>query len=312
MVAGNYKQLIEFISENSGVSIDELERRVEAKQAKLSGLISKEGAAQVIAAELGINFDKQMMKISQIVNGMKKINVIGKVISLFPIREYNKNGRSGRVSNFILADDTSNIRTVLWDETHIELIAKGQIGENSVIEISNATLRNGELHLTSFSEIKLSSQNINNIVVSKPVFKKNISEFNANDSVSTRAVIVQIFEPRFFEICPECKKKASELGECMTHGKIVPERRALLNFVIDDGSDSIRSVMFSDVIEKIIPLNELDNSESFSIRKKDLLGKEMIIHGNVRKNQLYGNNEFIISDLKDIELDKLIEELEKN
>lgn len=145
----NYLELLEFISKNSGVSVEELGRKVEAKQAKLAGLISKEGAAQIIAAELHISFDKQTIKISQVVPGMRKINLVGRIITLFPVKEYNKNGRSGRIGSFILADETSNIRTVLWDENHIDLIVKGQIFNDCVIEITNGTLRNGELHLTS-------------------------------------------------------------------------------------------------------------------------------------------------------------------
>jgi len=307
----NYSQLIELISGSSGISVEEVERKIEAKQAKLSGLISKEGAAQVIAAELGVNLDKQVIKIAQIVEGMRKINLIGKVINLFPIREYNKNGRSGRIGSFILADDTSNIRTVLWDESHIDLIDKGKIVQEGVIEITNASLRNGELHLSNFSEINVSNKVIEKTVTEKPVFKKTIEQFNPNDNVSARAIIVQIFEPRFFEICPECRKKVSELGECATHGKVSPEKRALLNFVIDDGTESIRAVMFSDQLEKIMNLNELEDSEKFAAKKKDFLGKEMIIEGNVRKNQLYGNKEFIISGLSEVNLDELIVELEK-
>ena len=307
----NYQQLIELIAKSSGTSVEEIERKIEAKQAKLSGLISKEGAAQVIASELGVNFDKQLIKISQIVQGMRKINLIGKIINLFPIREYNKNGRSGRIGSFVLADDTSNIRTVLWDEGHIDLIEKGQIVDGGIVEITNASVRNGELHLASFSEIKNSGQVIENAVTKRPVFKKTIVQFNPNDNVSVRAVIVQIFEPRFFEICPECRKKVSEVGECATHGKVSPEKRALLNFVIDDGTESIRAVMFSDQLEKIMTMSELDNSEVVGVKKKEFLGKEMIVEGNVRKNQLYGNNEFIISGISEVNVDELIAELEK-
>jgi replication factor A1 len=307
----NYQQLIELISENSGLSLEEIERKIEAKQAKLAGLISKEGAAQVIAAELNINFDMQLVKINQIVPGMRKINLVGKVINLFPIREYNKNGRSGRIGSFILADDTSNIRTVLWDENHIELIAKGEIVNEGVIEINNATLRNGELHLTSFSEIKGSNQTIGNIVSEKPTTEKKIVDFNQGDSASTRAFIVQMFDPRFFYVCPQCRKKASESGECQEHGKIVPEKRALLNFVIDDGSESMRTVMFSDQLEKLMSKEEIETPELFNAKKKELLGKEMVINGQVRKNQMFDNNEFIVSDVQDIDIDKLIAELEK-
>src|SRR3990167_1169241 len=131
---GNYQKLVELIAQYSGLDVGEIERRIEAKQAKLSGLISKEGAAQVIAAELNINFDNQLIKISQIVPGMRKINVVGKIIKMFPIREYNKNGRSGRIGSFVLADETSNIRTVIWDENQIDLIDKGELFENCCVE----------------------------------------------------------------------------------------------------------------------------------------------------------------------------------
>jgi len=307
----NYQQLIQLISDNSGLPLDEIERKIEAKQAKLAGLISKEGAAQVIAAELNINFDKQLIKISQIVPGMRKINLIGKIINLAPIREYNKNGRAGRIGSFTLADETSNVRVVLWDENHIELIAKKELVENKIIGVDNATLRNGELHLTSFSEIKNSDQKIDNVVLEKPTIKKTIDKFQTNDEVSTRAFIVQIFEPRFFEVCPECRKKVSETGECQEHNKVVPEKRALLNFVIDDGTESMRTVMFSDQLEKIMTKQELQTPELFAIKKQDFLGKEMIVSGQVRKNQMFNNDEFIVNNLKDINIDELIEELEK-
>jgi len=307
---GNYQQLIEFIANSSGVSVDEIERKIEAKQAKLAGLISKEGAAQVIAAELSVNFDKQIIKISQIVQGMRKINLIGKIINLFPIREYNKNGRSGRIGSFILADETSNVRTVLWDENLIDLIDKGEIRQDSVIEISNASVRNGEIHLSSFSEIKISANVIENVIIEKPTFQKTIINFNQGDNVSARAFIVQMFEPRFFEVCPECRKKVVD-SECQEHGKIIPEKRALLNFVIDDGSDCIRSTMFSDVLEKVIPKDQLEDVEVFAKKKEDFLGKEMIVTGQVRKNQMYNNNEFIVSGLDEINIDNVIEELEK-
>lgn len=310
-MSDNYNQLVEFISNNSGLTKEDIERRIEAKQAKLAGLISKEGAAQVVAAELNINFDKQIIKISQIVPGMRKINLIGKIINLFPVREYNKNGRSGRIGSFVLADETSNIRTVLWDENHIDLIAKGQIFNDCVIEISNATLRNGELHLTSFSEIKLSDKSIDKVVVSQFFSKKLINQFSPGEKVSTRAFIVQMFEPRFFQVCPQCRKKVNEMSECLEHGRVIPEKRVLLSFVIDDGSDSVRAVIFSDQIEKLISVKDLENMELFSARKKELMGKEMILSGQVRKNDMYNSNEFFISDVADIDLDKLIEELEK-
>ena len=142
----DYSYIAERISKASGKSIDEINRLVEAKRAQLSGLISREGAAQLVASELGINFDKEKVKVKEIMPGMKKVNVVGKIIQMFPVREYKKETRQGKIGSFIIADDTGNIRVVLWDTNHISLIEKGEIKEGDAVEINNAALRNTELH----------------------------------------------------------------------------------------------------------------------------------------------------------------------
>src|SRR3989344_4157632 len=159
----NYVQLVERISNSSGLKGEEIERRVEAKRAKLSGLVSKEGAAQIVAAELGINFEKERMKISEIVQGMKRVNVLGKIVEVSPVRSYNKNGREGKVCNLLLADESSNVKVVLWDTNHIGLIESGKLKHGDSAEISNAQVRNGELHLSSFGDIKISNEKLDNV-----------------------------------------------------------------------------------------------------------------------------------------------------
>jgi len=106
----NYEKIIDRISRVSNLDKEEIQRRIEAKRSKLSDLISYEGAAQIVAAELGINFDNEKLKIGELLPGMRKINVIGKIISLSPIRVYkNKKGEDSKVVNLILADDTSHL-----------------------------------------------------------------------------------------------------------------------------------------------------------------------------------------------------------
>jgi len=92
----NYERLIERISKSADITKDEIERRIEAKRAKLSGLISKEGAAQIIAAEIGISFEAERLKISELVQGMRRANVMGQITKVFPIREFKKNDREGK------------------------------------------------------------------------------------------------------------------------------------------------------------------------------------------------------------------------
>ncbi len=314
MLTGNYDKILEKIALASGIEKEEIERRVEAKRAKLSGLISKEGAAQIIAAELGISFDNEKLKIDELLPGMRKVNVVGKVVTLFPVREFNKNGRSGKVANMIIADETSNIKVVLWDTNHIELIEKGEVVEGTVVEIINAGMRDNELHLGSFSEFKKSEEILENVKSEIVAKEKNILNFKNLENVKTRAFIVQIFEPRFFNVCPECKKKVISEGEgfvCAEHGKVMPEKRALLNLVLDDGTETIRGVLFHESISSL-GLTDLENVDSFIKQKEELLGKEMFFSGTIRKNKLFNNKEFIIDKAEEIDLDALIKELEEN
>jgi hypothetical protein len=174
MLQGNYEQIVKMISEGSGVSIEEIERKIEAKRAKLSGLISKEGASQIIASELGVNFEKQKMKIAGLMGGMRRVSLTGKIIRMNKVIEYNKNGKSGKIGSFVMADDSGNIRVVLWDSNHIGLIEKGEIKDGDVVEIANADIRNNELHLSTFGEIKLSSQTLDNVQTKMTVTPKNI------------------------------------------------------------------------------------------------------------------------------------------
>lgn len=307
----NYDKLVERISKSSKLSIEEIERKVEAKKAKLSGLISKEGAAQIVAAEMGINLDMERLKLSEIFQGMKRANVVGKIIEILSIREYNKNGRAGKVANLRIADDSGNARVVLWDTNHISLIEQGKIKKDDVVELANANVRNGELHLSSFSDIKLSSEQMN-VVISEKVFEaEKLKDIKAGQNVKIRAIIVQAFEPRYFEVCPECKKRALD-GECKIHGKVSPLKRALLNIVLDDGSSTIRSVLFGENINKLgFTDEEIFSLEKFAEKRGYLLGEERIFYGNAKNNALYNTIEFTIENSEVVDIDVMVKELEQ-
>jgi replication factor A1 len=310
---GNYERIIKKISKISEVEVDEIERRIEAKRAKLSGLISKEGAAQVVAAELGISFDNERLKIEELLPGMRKVNLVAKVVKISPVRTFKtKKGDEGKVVNLFVADDTSNIKLVLWDTNHIELIEKGKISENSSIEVSNGNMRDNELHLGSFSELKISDKIFEEIKTGKVFNEKNIFELKNSDYAKIRGIIVQSFEPRFFYVCPDCRKKViQENGNfvCAEHGNVAGEKRALLNVIIDDGTETIRAVAFHDTLPGL-GFTDLENLEELIKQRENLLGKELFFFGNVRSNKLYNTPEFIVEKVENVNLDNLIKELE--
>ena len=309
----DYSQLVERISRASNLSKEEIERKIEAKRAKLSGLISKEGAAQIIAAELGISFEKEKVKINEILTGMKRVNLTGKIIRMFSVRSFEKSGKSGKVANFVIADETGNTRVVLCDTNHISLIETNQIKEGDVIEIANGSIRNNEIHLTGFSEIKKSLETIDNVKMEKSYGEKKLVDAKPGESIKTRAFIVQAFEPRFFEVCPECNKKLLQDvagSRCEQHGKVLPSRRALLNIVLDDGTETMRTVLFSSQLADL-GLSQEDLEKEFLVKRSEMLGRESFFSGNIRQNKLFGNSELIVDSIENIEVEKLIEILEK-
>lgn len=322
MINAPYEKLIEKIAKISGVSVDEIDRRVEAKKAKLSDLISKEGAAQIVAAELGVTFDKQKVKINELLSGMRKLTVSGKIIRLFPVRTFRTKTTESKVATFILADDTAAIRCVLWDVNHIKLIEEGKFKEESIVELQNTAVRGTEikeLHLGSLSEIVESDETFEKIVTTENITKKKISDLKENDRTRILATVVQAFEPRFFPTCPECNIKINQEGEhflCTTHGNVVPRYRAIFSMVADDGSNNMRIICFDENISKILNINQeeiekLRDSEFFLSKKSELLGKDFSFLGRVRQNKFFDNLEFFVQDVQEAQPDDIIKELNK-
>ena len=304
----NYSKILERLVKVSGVEAEEINRRVEAKRAKLSGLISREGALQVIAAELGVSFDNEKLKINELLPGMRKVNFSGQVITIYPIRTFTqKNGDQGKVANMIIADDTGNIKVVLWDTNHIELLEKGDVVEGVSVQIISGSMRDNEVHMGSFSELKVSKEIFNAVKTEKEVKEKKISEFVIGDKVKVRAFSVQNFEPKFFLANPETGKKATE--EEIASGAPT-EKKVIWNLVLDDGSESIRAVLFHENAQ-IFGLTALDDPILMVQQRFTLMGLEKIFYGNVKMNSYFHTPELIVESIEEPDLNRLIKELEK-
>ena len=95
------------------------------------------------------------------------------------------------------------------------------------------------------------------------------------------------------------------------HGKVIADKRALLNVIIDDGTETIRTVAFQDNLSDI-GLTELENTEELINQRERLLGKEMFFSGTVRDNKMFNTPEFIIEKVEPVDADLLIKEFEGN
>ena len=135
-----YEDIISKIKEKTGKSDEEITSLIKEKLKKLSDLISKEGAAHIVANELKVKIIDKIsgrLKIKNLVVGMGSVDVIGKVVDIYPIKEFKTAKREGRIASFLLGDNTGSTRVVIWDNNLIKQV-EDNLRKDHVIEIKNA------------------------------------------------------------------------------------------------------------------------------------------------------------------------------
>lgn len=98
-------------------------------------------------------------KISDLKTGNHNVSFIGRVKAISNVKKFvNRKGREGKLANILIADETGEIRVVLWTE-NIKLLKKFQEGD--VLKINGAEIkqgfRNDEAHLNINSNIEMLS-----------------------------------------------------------------------------------------------------------------------------------------------------------
>lgn len=294
-----FETLKEKIKEKTGLSNEEIDARVKKKLDQLSGLISKEGAAHIVANELGVKLQEAAgpVKIKNIIAGMKNIETVGRTIRKYDIREFSTEKRSGKIAKFLIGDETGTTLIVLWNDK-ADLLKSFNEGDHVKLNGATARENNGrvELHLTDISSIEVNPVGITLTISEtqqRPVAqRKKISELLETDSnVEVLGTIVQIFDLKFFKTNLETGKrmKDDEPGN-YTYG-------AVLNLFVDDGTDNIRTVLWKNQIINLLGIDEQqvllmkDNPELFEQKKTDLLGMIVKIIGRVTKNTMFNRLE---------------------
>ena len=334
-------EIIKKIKEKTGLDEKIIEKKIDDKVAELSGLVSRDGAAHIVANEFGIQLFKTtesgLVKIKNIVPGLKIASFVARVLKIYPPKEFKtKKGKEGKVCSFIVGDDTGRMRVVFWDVNQIKLIEENKINEGDIIKITNCYIKEGlngiEVHSRSSSMITV-NPNIKEAKeippleslwqLSQRVQIKNISEEGVYE---IRGAIVNILENNpFYDICPECRRRLNG-NICEEHGEVKPKKSMFISTIVDDGSDNIRVVFFGKQAEQILGVSTDEafklaqeyNDLTYPIKNKkmEILGREIVIEGKVSRNTFSNELEMIgrrvIFPNPTIESKKLIKELESS
>jgi ssDNA-binding replication factor A large subunit len=316
-------EILEKIKEKTKLSDNDVNKRILEKQQELSNLVSKDGAAYIIAKELGIDIfpkvEKRRLEIKNIVPKIRTLNLNARIVSIFPVKEFESKGRKGKVASLILGDQTGTVRLTLWDQ-QTEIAEKLKPG--MAVEVFGGYTREdsrggAEIRLSGKGGVKiLQDSDLPEVSQMKKASKARslIAELKEGDMTEIRAAVVQLFETNFFyEVCPECGKKVSD-GECAQHGKVEPVKNIVLSGVVDDGTGNIRAVFFRENALNMTGMtmdDVLKKGDSF-FEELDVLGKEFLISGRVRRNKMFNRLEFVANGVKEVDLENEINKLINN
>lgn len=318
--------IIETIKEKTGLSEQEINSKIGEKLKQLSDLVSKEGAAHIVANQLGVKLVEvsRKLKIKDLLPGMRNVEAIGKITKVNELYEFETEERSGKVSSFVMGDETAVIRVTMWG-SQADTIRK--IKEGDIVKVKGGYVkennRQNEVHLNERASLVINPEGEElGDVKETNVERKKLSELQENEqNIEIFGTIVQVSDPRFFEVCPECNRRLKMRDDiliCETHDTVKPKLSYVFNVSFDDGSDSMRAVFYKNQAERLLGKTEeeiislRESQEKLESVKQELLGKIVRLVGRVHHNTMFDRKEFIAQQVfTEIDVSEEIKKVEE-
>lgn len=281
------------IQEQSDLSLEDINTRVEEKMKQLSGLISEEGALHIIANELEVQMvpDKEDRRIKDLSPGMRDVEQAMRVVQAYELRTFESKfgDGEGKVFSFLAGDESGVIRVTCWGPRADE--AK-DVEKGDIVKVTNAYVKenNGrsELHLNNNSTFTKNPEGVD--VAEAPerpsgeYERKAINELSKGDyRVELVGTIVQAYDPRFFS-----RKDSDEEG-------------VVTNILIDDGTANVRVGCFDDVVSKVFDMKQeeifANKDGSWEDAKNQVLGEIVKVKGRAKLNTVYNSIEVTADEI---------------
>lgn len=136
------------LEERQELDFDKLKEMIEDKKANVgAGYLTDQGALFLVAADLGISLEKSPKSeynIKDIFIGARDITIIGRIITINPIRTFLKRDSDQESRNRIITiyDKDSSVRIKLWDEL-VDLPEQLNLRQGDLIKVSNCQVKSG-------------------------------------------------------------------------------------------------------------------------------------------------------------------------
>jgi len=156
----------QIISTYPMISEAQILSRLEKERRKTGGLISDETLLRMIAAEFGCapsqgKAEMPSLVIKDLVPGLNDATVIGRVLAIFPPKEFDA-AKKGKLAGMLIADRSDLLRIVLWNDK-TDLVERGSIQAGQVVRFCHGYTREDpsgklELHLGEKGEVEANPQ----------------------------------------------------------------------------------------------------------------------------------------------------------
>jgi replication factor A1 len=226
---------------------EEVLRLIEEKEKNAKGFLTTESAARALAIELGVEASEDSWKhgisIADLVSGLGNVTVIGRVISVHPLRKFvRQDGKEGMMRHLTIADKTGGLKVTLWGELAVFPNVEKAIGQ--IAKISHGYVRRGfdgkiELSVDSRGAIEFSPSGIPEAEYPPLTrFFKRINEIRGDEkSVNVLGTISRVYPATTFS------------REDGIEGKV---RRVEL----EDGGNKITVVLWDKKVEDLADIEE--------------------------------------------------------
>ena len=226
------------IAKQSDKSVEEVSELIEKKKKKFSGLLTDSGAAFMVAKDLGIDLGIESIKrvqVSQLKDGMQNVDLLVRAMQIFSPKDFEKNGKNGRLCNLIVADSTGEIRLTVWHD-EVEKV-QNSVKPGSVLLLKNCFVKDfnekpqlslgykGSFEIEPKGAIFSDLPEIRSEAVKVSSLKENM------DSVRVLARVLRVYPETNFE---KGKRKGS-----------------VINFLVGDETGTVRATAWNELVNEV-------------------------------------------------------------
>ncbi|MHA1710794.1 MAG: DUF2240 family protein [Candidatus Freyarchaeota archaeon] len=165
-----FERIVDLIVKQAGVSREEVFERVKRKREELGGLVTDEGAAVLVAMDLGVEVREEgrenKVPIGMLHEDMDNVPLLeGRVLEILRVKRFERRrGTTGMMASLFIADKTGKVRLVLWDE-HSRVVDRGQLHKGDIVRVIKGYVRRGifgdlELHVGRFGRVVVNPPNV--------------------------------------------------------------------------------------------------------------------------------------------------------